>query len=48
MYEVLSQMLIVSVSEESVVAEGGRAREGGKEELENILPVRLACAWLQS
>lgn len=37
-------MLIVSVSEGSVVLEGSRARDGGKEELENILPVRLACA----
>lgn len=36
-------MLIVSVSEGSVVLEGSRTREGGKEELENILPVRLAC-----
>lgn len=43
MFEVLSQMLIVSVSEGSVVLEGSRARDGGKEELENILPVRLAC-----
>lgn len=43
MFEVLSQMLIVSVSEGSVVLVGSCARDGGKEELENILPVRLAC-----
>lgn len=43
MFEVLSQMLIVSVLEGSLVLEGSRARDGGEEELENILPVRLAC-----
>lgn len=44
MYNVLSQMLIVSVWEGRVAVERNGAREGGKEELENILPVRLACA----
>lgn len=48
MYNILSQMLIVSVWEGRVAVEGSCAREGGEEELENILPVRLACAWLQS
>lgn len=41
MYAVLSQMLIVSLWEGG---RGGSAREGGEEELENILPVRLAYA----
>ena len=43
MYSILSQMLIVSVCE-GRVAERDGAREGGKEELENILPALLACA----
>lgn len=43
MYKALSLMLIVSVWEGSVVLEGSSASEGGEEELENILPVHLAC-----
>lgn len=43
MYAVLSQMLIVSLWE-GEWGERGDAREGGEEELENILPVRLAYA----
>lgn len=42
MRDILSQMLIVSVWEGK--GGGGAAREGGKEELEKILPARLACA----
>lgn len=44
MYAVLSQMLIVSLWEGEACGGGGAAREGGEEELENILPVRLAYA----
>ncbi len=44
MRSILSKMLIVSVWEGRAAAERSGAREGGKEELENILPVRLACA----
>lgn len=44
MYAVLSQMLIVSLWEGEWGEREGDAREGGEEELENILPVRLAYA----
>lgn len=44
MYNILSQMLIVSVWEGRVAVQRSSSREGGKEELENILPLPLACA----
>lgn len=44
MHSILSQMLIVSVWEGRVAVEWSGSREGGKEELENILPLPLACA----
>lgn len=44
MHNVLSQMLIVSVWEGRVAEGRSGAREGGEEELENILLLTLACA----